>query len=99
MRFRIPNEAGNAMLRDREFGQKFQSALKEIGAEAAYLGTVDGQRGGYIVVNVEDPSRIPAVVEPLFLWIKADIDLIPVMVPEDLAKAGPSIGSALQRWG
>ncbi len=99
MRLRIPNEAGNAMVRDREFGQKFQSALQEVRAETAYLTTVDGQRGGYVVVNVDDASRIPSVAEPFFQWLKADVEFIPVMLPDDLAKAGPAISAAVQKWG
>lgn len=59
----------------------------------------DQQRGGYIVVNFDDASKIPALAEPLFLWLNADLEFIPVMVPEDLQKAGPSIESAIQKWG
>ena len=76
-----------------------QQMLKEMNAEAAYFTTVDGQRGGYVVVNIDDVSQIPAITEPWFLWWKADVEWIPVMVPEDLAKAGPSIGAAVQKWG
>jgi hypothetical protein len=99
LRLRIPNEAGNAMVRDPEFGAKFQSALKDVGAEAAYLSAVDGQRGGFVVVNMDDASRIPAVAEPFFNWLKADVEFIPVMLPDDLAKAGPAINAAVKKWG
>ena len=76
------------MLRDPQFGAKMQQLLAELKAETAYFTAVNGQRGGYIVVNFDDASQIPALVEPLFLWLKADVELIPVMLPEDLAKAG-----------
>jgi len=68
-------------------------------AEAAYFGTIDGGRGGYIVVNMNDASQMPALAEPFFLWLGADIDFIPVMTPEDLAKAEPAIGEAVKKWG
>jgi hypothetical protein len=45
-------KAGNAAIRDPNFGQKMQSVLKEVGAEAAYFTTVEGQRDGYIIVNL-----------------------------------------------
>ncbi len=99
LQVRIPIEAGNAALRDQDFGQKMQTLLAEIKAQAAYFTTVDGQRGGYIVVDVKDASEIPALAEPFFLWLKADVTFLPVMKPDDLGKAGPAIGAAVKRWG
>lgn len=99
MHFHFPVEVGNAVLRDPQFGAKLQQYLADVKAEAAYFTTVEGQRGGYIIVHMEDASKIPAIAEPLFLWLKADIEIIPVMVPEDLAKAGPSIEAAMKKWG
>lgn len=99
MKIRIPNETGNENLRDPQFGKKMQEALSEIKAEAAYFTTVNGGRGGYIIVNMDDASQIPAVAEPFFAWLKADIDFLPVMTPEDLKKAGSSIEAAFKKWG
>jgi hypothetical protein len=93
------NEAGNAAVRDPKFGEKMQELLKELKAEAAYFTTIDGQRGGYIVVNMDDASQMAAMAEPLFYWLKADVEFIPVMLPQDLAKAGPMIGAAVKKWG
>ena len=99
VRFHIPIEAGNEALRSGEFGSKMQQLLSEINAEAAYFTAVDGQRGGYIVVNFDDASKIPAIAEPLFFWFKADLEFIPVMIMDDLAKAGPAIEAAVKKWG
>jgi hypothetical protein len=45
-------------------------------------------------VNLDDPSGIPALVEPWFLKFNADCEFRVVMLPEDLQKAGlDSIGS------
>jgi hypothetical protein len=98
LKFRIPIEAGNKALDDPEFGNKMQQLLAEMKAETAYFTAVDGQRGGYIVVNFDDASKIPALAEPLFFWFKADVEFIPVMLPEDLAKAGPGIEVAIKKW-
>jgi hypothetical protein len=92
-------EEGNKALRDPEFGAKMKQLLSDMNAEAAYFTTVDGQRGGYIVVNFDDAAKIPGIAEPLFFWLKAEVEFIPVMVPEDLAKAGPAIEAAIKRWG
>ena len=42
--------------------------------------------------DMKDPSEIPAVAEPWFLAFNAKVSFRPIMNPEDLAKAGPSIG-------
>jgi hypothetical protein len=42
---------------------------------------------------------MPKIAEPFFLWLNADIDFLPVMRPEDLVKAGPSIIAAVKKWG
>ena len=99
MRVRIPMERGNEVLRDPKFGEKMNQLLAEVKAEAAFFTTLDGQRGAYIVLNMDDASQIPAIAEPFFLWLDADIEWFPVMTPQDLQKAGPSIGAALQKWG
>src|SRR5664280_3170207 len=80
-------EDGNKLLKDPLFGKKMQDLLKELKADAAYFTTVCGHRGGYIIVNIDNASQIPAMAEPVFIWLKAEIEFIPVMTPEDLGKA------------
>lgn len=75
------------------------AVLAEIKAQAAYFTSIDGQRGGYIIVDLKDASEIPAVAEPFFLWLKADVTFMPCMKPEDLGRAGPAIGAAVKKWG
>ena len=53
-------------------------------AEAAYFVVQDGQRTCIIVFDMEDPSQIPAVCEPMFLSTKAKITLTPCMTLEVL---------------
>ena len=98
MKIRIPNPHGNDMIKDPEFGKKMQKALEEVKAEAAYFTLIDGSRGGYVVVNVDDAAQIPKLAEPFLLWMNAEIDFIPVMTPQDLSKAGPYIESAVRNW-
>ena len=99
MKLRIPVERGNEATADPAFGEKMAALLSEIKAEAAYFTTVNGERGGYIVVNMDDASEMPAKAEPFFAWLNAAVEAVPVMRMEDLAKAGPSIGAAFQKWG
>lgn len=99
MKVRFSVDKGNKALSDPQFGKKMADLLAEIKAEAAYFTTICGQRGGYIVVNLNDASEIPAIAEPFFLWLNADVEIQPVMKPEDLAKAGPAIGAAAAKYG
>jgi hypothetical protein len=99
MKIRMPNETANDAIRDPQFGKKMNDVLAEVKAEAAYFSTIGGQRGGYVVVNLNDASEIPKIAEPFFLWLNADIDFIPVMLLSDLEKAGPAIGEVVKKWG
>jgi hypothetical protein len=48
---------------------------------------------------MEDASQIPAIAEPLFLGVGATVKAHPVMIPEDLQKAGPAIEQAARKYG
>ncbi len=96
---RIPMEEGNAAIKDGSLPQTMQSIMEDLKPEAAYFGDMEGARGGYFVVNMDDASQIPAISEPLFLGLGAPVQIHPVMTPEDLQKAGPSLEQAAQKYG
>jgi hypothetical protein len=47
---------------------------------------------------MQDASQIPAIAEPWFLAFNANIEIQPVMVPDDLAKAGSAIEAAVNKY-
>ena len=97
--FRIPPEKGNAVIKDGSLGPTLQSILTDLKPEAAYFGDMDGARGGYLVINMDDASQIPAIAEPLFLGLGATVKLHPVMTPEDLQKGTPALQQAAEKYG
>jgi hypothetical protein len=100
MEMSIPVEAGNKAARSGAFGSSFQKILKGLKPEAAYFTTrANGERGGFIVFDLEDTSQIPGVAEPFFLAFNASVTFTPVMNAEDLAKAGPGIEKAVKDHG
>ena|SRR5579864_44753 len=100
LRVSIPVEAGNAAAKAGTLGSTVEKILTDLKPEAAYFYADDsGQRAGSIVFDLKDTSKIPAIAEPWFLAFNATVSLRPVMTPEDLAKAGPSIGSAAKQYG
>ena len=56
-------------------------------------------RTGFIFLDIQDTSQLPAILEPWFLAFNASIELTPVMNGEDLGKAGPGIGAAVEKYG
>ncbi len=94
-----PRGGKNAAIKDGTFPETMQSILEDLKPEAAYFGEQEGARGGYLVINMEDASQMPALAEPLFLGLGATIKTQPVMVPEDLEKAGPDLEQLAQKYG
>jgi hypothetical protein len=87
-KFSFPTtDESNGWIRDGSIGQKMESMLGEIQPEAAYFGSVDGSRGGYLVVNMDEASEIAAKLEPLFQELGAAVECSPVMTSEDLRTA------------
>jgi hypothetical protein len=91
LKITMPVEAGNAAIADGRFPNAVASLLERVKPEAAYFTAIDGNRGGFIVFDLQHPSDIPSICEPLFNELHAKVELIPVMTPEDvqngLAKA------------
>jgi hypothetical protein len=86
IRTRIPTEAGNKMVQDPNFMKNLEEYMNKVKPEAAYFMPIEGHRSAAFVVNMESNDEIPAVVEPLFQWMGANVDVIPVMNFEELKK-------------
>ena len=99
LKVNIPVETGNAAAKAGKLGSIIQSILADLKPEAAYFTDNDGQRCGLIFLDLQDVSQIPAIAEPWFLSFNAGIELHPVMVPDDLVKAGGAIEKAVKKYG
>jgi len=95
----IPVEAGNAASRAGKLGTTIQSILADLKPEAVYFTDHDGQRAGYIFLEMQAASEMPAIAEPWFLAFNAAIENHPVMRPEDLARAHGAIDKAVKKHG
>lgn len=98
LKVNIPVEAGNAAAKTGKLGATIQSILADLKPEAAYFTDNNGQRSGLIFLDMQDASQIPAIAEPWFLAFNVSIEIHPVMIPDDLAKAGPSIENAVKKY-
>jgi len=84
----IPHEPFNSLVRSGKAGEILGRILEAIKPEAVYFTEQDGMRCGIYVINVDNPSDVPAFAEPFFLNFHANCKFRIVMSPEDLQKAG-----------
>ena len=95
--FNLPLEPFNTLVRNGTAGQKIQQILEDIKPEAVYFSERNGQRGGILIVDVADPSKVPSIAEPFFLTFNASVEFHIVMAPEELAQAG--LDELGKKWG
>jgi hypothetical protein len=97
--FRVPPEEGNTAMKDGRFMSAFQSVMEELQPEAAYFTPIEGARGGYLIINMDDASQIPATTEPLCLGMGATVQVHPVVTLDDVPRITESIEQARQKYG
>jgi hypothetical protein len=88
MQARFPHEPFNAAVRDGSIGQTIKRILDDAKPEAVYFTDYKGQRGVIMIIDVADPSKVPAFAEPWFLAFNADVEFHIAMTPADLERAG-----------
>jgi hypothetical protein len=76
------------LVRNGTAGQKIEQILNDIKPDGAYFSERGGKRGGILIVDLADPSRVPAIAEPFFRTFNASVEFHIVMAPEELAQAG-----------
>ncbi len=86
MKVKMDTEAASRAIQDGSLPQVMQETLGELQPEAAYFGPENGVRTAFIVFDLQHPSQLPAVSEPLFRTMKATVEMFPVMDREDLQK-------------
>jgi hypothetical protein len=91
-------EAGNAAVKAGKLGSTIQSILTDLKPEAAYFTAEGGQRTAFIILEMQDASQMPAIAEPWFLALNASIEVYPVMLPDDLTRAGEAIEEAAKTY-
>jgi len=100
LRVSIPVESANAAAKAGTLSSTIQQIVADLKPEAAYFfADDDGNRSCSVVFDMKETSQIPAIAEPWFLAFNAKVSLRPVMNPQDLAAAGPSIAKAGKQYG
>lgn len=92
MKVQMDTEAGSRAIADGTMPQLMQETLGRLQPEAAYFGPENGIRTAFIVFDLQDPSELPSITEPLFSMMKANVQMFPVMDREDLEKGLGQLG-------
>ena len=88
MQVKFPHDKFNAAVKDGTVEERMKRILDDLKPEAVYFTEVDGHRNAILIVNIDDPSKVPSFAEPWFLSFNADVQFHVVMSPEDLGRAG-----------
>ena len=92
MKVKMDTEAGSRAIADGSLARVMQDTLSKLKPEAAYFGPENGVRTGFIVFDMQDPSQLPSITDPLFSTMKATIEMFPVMDQEDMQKGLGQLG-------
>ncbi len=87
MQVNLPNEEFNEALKEGTAQEKIQRALEQCRPESVYFTNYDGKRCAMLIVNLEDPSKVPSLAEPWFLGFHADVHFHVVITPDELRRS------------
>ncbi|MBV9946942.1 MAG: panthothenate synthetase [Myxococcales bacterium] len=80
----VPNEGGNAAVKDGSIGAIVGRFMEQHHPEAAYFSTETGERTAYFFADIKDVTQIPSMAEPFFLGLNARVSFAPAMNAQDL---------------
>jgi hypothetical protein len=86
LKFELGLAATNAAVQNGTLSEINERLAATTKPEAAYFGTENGRRTGYIVFDMVDSAQIAVIAEPLFQRAEAKVEFIPVMNADDLQR-------------
>jgi len=98
LKFKIPVESGNDAWKEGSFVERLQNLLNEVEADDAYFGIIDGHRGGFVVVNIDNPSDIMKISGPFLFWLNAEVQYYPVMKIDEMRKGEQRVLDIIDKW-
>ena len=88
MEVELPNEPFNTLVKKGTAGETLQRILADVKPSATYFTEQERRRGAFLLVDLSDPSGIPALAEPFYVLFDATVKFRVCMTPEDLGRAG-----------
>jgi hypothetical protein len=84
LKITVPTETGNRAMKDGTLRQVLNATMTKLNPEAAYFVANEGYRCALLFFEMHHVSDIPAIAEPLFSELDAEIEIVPAMNAEDL---------------
>lgn len=79
-------EKGNEALQSGRFQETLEQLMERLNPEAAYFYGEQGRRNMLVVFDMEDPSQLVPISEPLFIEGGAEVYVTPAMNQDDMMK-------------
>ncbi len=93
---KLPNEPFHTLLRKGKVGDLLKRIVDDLKPEAVYFTEYSGHRSAVLIVDVADPSKVPAIAEPWFITFDAEVRFHVVMTPDDLGRA--DLDGVSRKW-
>ena len=77
-------EAGNLALKSGRMQQIIEATVDRLKPEAIYFTADGGKRTAFVFFDLQNSNDMPAIAEPFFMELKADVTFTPVMNSDDL---------------
>ncbi|MFD9407804.1 DUF3303 family protein [Streptomyces sp. NPDC059989] len=87
LRAHFDTAATNEGIKTGSLPAAVKNLMDKVKPEAAYFGLHEGVRSCWIVFDLQDSAMMPSLTWELFQDFNAEIEVGPVMRPEELAKA------------
>ncbi|MGN9755958.1 hypothetical protein [Streptomyces sp. SD31] len=82
----LDTEKTNDVIRSGQMPQVMREIMEAFKPEASYFTANAGVRTMFLFFDMQDPSQMPPLTEPLFEKFGAEVDYSPVMNFEDVQK-------------
>ncbi|MFJ7156638.1 hypothetical protein ACIQUQ_17035 [Streptomyces sp. NPDC101118] len=86
LRMHVDTAAANEAVKSGRLPGIIKGVLAELKPESVYFGPSEGVRSAWIVFDMQDSSKLPVLLEPLFTELHAEIEIQPVMNLDDMMK-------------
>ncbi|MGH3327891.1 MAG: hypothetical protein ACRDPT_08890 [Streptomycetales bacterium] len=80
----MDTQRANEAIKNGTMPKVLEAVIERLNPEAMYFTPTGGERSAFIVFDMQEPSQMPTIVEPLFQEFGAKVTLQPVMNLDDL---------------
>ncbi|MFD9127539.1 hypothetical protein [Kitasatospora sp. NPDC059571] len=81
----IDTELSNKLISEGGMEKAMEEMMGILKPEAAYFYPLHGRRGFTVVVDLADGASLVPLVEPLWLRMGADVEIVPCMNADELS--------------